>query len=41
MKRHKIQDRGTGIDRFPSQPLYTKYGLYKVPTKAGWKMAHA
>ena len=41
MKRHKVKDRGIGLGRFPSQQLYTKYGLYKVPTKAGWKTAHA
>ena len=41
MKRHKVKDRGTGINRFPRQQLYTKYGLYKVPTTAGWKTAHA
>jgi RNA-directed DNA polymerase len=41
MKRHKVKDRGTGIGRFPSQQLYTHYGLYKVPTTAGWKSAHA
>ncbi len=41
MKRHKVKDRGTGISRFPSQQLYTHYGLYKVPTTAGWKTAYA
>jgi RNA-directed DNA polymerase len=41
MKRHKIRDRGTGLGRFPSQKLYAYYGLYKVPTRAGWKTAHA
>lgn len=41
MKRHKVKDRGIGLGRFPSQQLYAKYGLYKVPTKAGWKTAHA
>jgi RNA-directed DNA polymerase len=41
MKRHKIKDRGIGLGRFPSQQLYTKYELYKVPTTAGWKSAHA
>jgi RNA-directed DNA polymerase len=41
MKRHKVKDRGSGIRRFPSRQLYTKYGLYKVPTTAGWKSAHA
>jgi RNA-directed DNA polymerase len=41
MKRHKVKDRGIGLGRFPSQQLYTKYGLYKIPTTAGWKTAHA
>ena len=41
MKRHKVKDRGIGLGRFPSQQFYTKYGLYKVPTTAGWKTAHA
>jgi len=41
MKRHKVKDRGIGLGRFPSQQLYMKYGLYKVPTTAGWKTAHA
>jgi len=41
MKRHKVKDRGAGISRFSSQQLYTKYGLYKVPTTAGWKSAYA
>lgn len=41
IKRHKVKDRWIGLGRFPSQQLYTKYGLYKVPTKAAWKTAHA
>ena len=41
MKRYKVKDRGIGLGRFPSQELYAKYGLYKVPTTAGWKTAHA
>jgi RNA-directed DNA polymerase len=41
MKRHKVKDRGVGLRRFPSQQLYTKHGLYKVPTTAGWKTAYA
>jgi group II intron reverse transcriptase/maturase len=40
-KRHKIKDRGTGYFRFSSRALYGKYGLYKVPTTAGWKKVHA
>jgi RNA-directed DNA polymerase len=41
MNRHKVKDRRIGLGRFPSQQLYMKYGLYKVPTTAGWKSAHA
>jgi RNA-directed DNA polymerase len=41
MKRHKIKDRGAGLGRFPSRVLHERYGLYKVPTAAGWKSAHA
>ena len=40
-KRHKVRDRITGYVRFPRRSLYAKYGLYKVPTTAGWKKAHA
>ena len=41
MKRHKVKDRGIGLGHFPSRKFYTEYGLYKVPTTAGWKTAHA
>lgn len=41
MKRHKVKDRGTGFRRFPSADLYARHGLYKVPTVAGWRSAHA
>jgi RNA-directed DNA polymerase len=41
MKRHKVKDRGIGEGRFPSVKLYRRYGLYKVPTAAGWRAAHA
>ena len=27
--------------RLPSRDLYDRYGLYKVPTVAGWRKAHA
>jgi RNA-directed DNA polymerase len=40
-KRHKIKDRGTGLHRFPHADLYGRHGLYKVPTIAGWRSAHA
>ena len=41
MNRHKVKDRGIGEGRFPSVSLYRRYGLYKVPTAAGWRSAHA
>lgn len=40
MKRHKVKDRGTGLGRFTRKLLYTRCGLYKVPTTAGWKTAY-
>ena len=39
-KRHKGKDRGIGAGRFPSVDRYRRYGLYKVPTAAGWRSAH-
>ncbi len=40
-KLHKIKNRGAGYSRFSSRALYGIYGLYKVPTTAGWTKAHA
>jgi RNA-directed DNA polymerase len=40
-KRHKVRDRQAGHARFKARALYERYGLYKVPTSAGWKKAHA
>ena len=40
-KRHKIRNRKSGYVKFPNRSLYAKYGLYKVPTTAGWTKAHA
>ena len=40
-KRHKVRNRRAGYAKFPSRLLYEKYGLYKVPTTAGWVKAHA
>jgi group II intron reverse transcriptase/maturase len=39
--RHKIRNRSAGYVRFPDRLLYKRYNLYKVPTTAGWKKAHA
>lgn len=40
-RRHKIRKRVSGYGRFPDRSLYERYGLYKVPTTAGWTKAHA
>jgi RNA-directed DNA polymerase len=41
MKRHKVKGRRIGEGRFPSVKLYAQHGLYKVPTAAAWRQAHA
>jgi hypothetical protein len=40
-KRHKDKDSKAGYAKFPRSSLYEKFGLYKVPTSAGWMKAHA
>jgi len=40
-KRHKVRDRKAGYVKFRNRKLYGRYGLYKVPTTAGWTKAHA
>lgn len=40
-KRHKVTNWKAAMIRFPRRVLYEKYGLYKMSTVAGWKMAHA
>ena len=40
-RRHKRQSRAQGYIRFPNAHLYDHVGLFKVPTSAGWKSAHA
>ncbi len=39
--RYKVRGKWLGYIKFPNRLLYQRYGLYKVPTTAGWKMAHA
>lgn len=40
-RRHKVKDRGSAFKRFPGSSLYERYGLYRLPMKAGWTSAHA
>ena len=39
--RHKLKYWSQGYARFPNRVLYERYGLYKMPTTAGWHKAHA
>jgi RNA-directed DNA polymerase len=40
--RHKVRSWNDGYQRFPATRLYAEYGLYKIPTTAGWTAkAHA
>ncbi len=40
-KRHHVRCRAQGFVRFPAAYLYQDIGLYKVPTTAPWRSAHA
>ncbi|QWF69798.1 hypothetical protein KEF85_10495 [Methylomonas paludis] len=40
LKRYKVKNRKAALIRFPRRDLYEQYGLYKVPTVAGWNSAH-
>ena len=40
-RRHKLHSRAQGYIRFPTAYLYDHLGLFKLPTGAGWKSAHA
>ena len=40
-KRYKVKQRYKGYKRFPSEILYQRYGLFKLPATAPWKRAHA
>ena len=40
-RRHKLHIRAAAYNRFPKHRLYERYSLFKKPTTAGWKKAHA
>ena len=40
-KRHKVRIRYFGYTRYPNSVLYERHGLFKLPTTAPWKRAHA
>ena len=40
-KRHKVRNLMSALYQYKTRDLYGMYGLYKVPTTAGWARAHA
>ena len=40
-RRHKLVSRAQAYQRFPGQVIYGRYGLFKLPTTAPWRSAHA
>jgi hypothetical protein len=40
-RRHKLVRRAKAYQRFPGQVIYGRYGLFKLPTTAPWRAAHA
>jgi len=40
-RRHNLATRAKGYQQFPGHVIYGRYGLFKLPTKAPWKTAHA
>lgn len=40
-RRHNLATRAKGYQQFPGHMICGRYGLFKLPTKAPWKSAHA
>jgi len=40
-ERYKVRTRTRGYNRFTTDFLYRKLGLYKIPTNAKWYQAKA
>jgi hypothetical protein len=40
-RRHKLISRAQAYQRFPGHVIYGRYGLFKLPTTAPWRSAHA
>lgn len=40
-RRHKMVSRAQAYQRFPGRVIYGRYGLFKLPTTAPWRSAHA
>lgn len=40
-RRHKLVSRAQAYHHFPGPVIYGRYGLFKLPTHAPWRSAHA
>ena len=40
-RRHHLAGRSQGYHRFPGELIYRDYELFKLPTHAPWRSAHA
>ena len=40
-RRFKLHSRAQAYHHLPTAALYGRYGLFKIPTTAGWRKAHA
>ena len=40
-RRFKLHSRAQAYYRIPTSKLYGSYGLFKLPTTAGWRKTHA
>ena len=40
-RRHKLGSRAQTYQKFPGSVIYGRYGLFKRPTHAPWRSAHA
>jgi hypothetical protein len=40
-RRFKLHSRAQAQHHLPSSNLYGSYNLYKIPTTAAWRKAHA
>lgn len=40
-RRHKLNSRAQAYQRFPGHVIYGRHGLFKLPTNAPWRSAHA
>lgn len=40
-RRHKLVSRAQAYQHFPGRVIYGRYGLFKLPTNAPWRSAHA